>query len=96
MVAALGQGRGGHPAIGVLEDEDAQRQGGLQIVLADNLAERGAELLEAHHGFAAGAHGQELGAQPLARHKQEEGRGHQRPRRQHRGQVRRAQRRQHA
>ena len=56
-VAALGDGRGGGPALGVLEDEDAHRQGRLQIVLADDLAERVAELLEADHGLAAGAWG---------------------------------------
>ena len=54
-VAALRDGRGGGPALGVLEDEDAHRQGSLQVVFADNLAERVAELLEAHHGLARGA-----------------------------------------
>src|SRR6185436_13250671 len=42
------------PALGILEDENADWLWRLQIRLADNLSERMAELLKADHGFASG------------------------------------------
>ncbi len=54
-VAAFDDGSGRGEAAGVLKDDDADGLRGLQILLADELAEGVAELLEAHHSVAPGA-----------------------------------------
>ncbi len=54
-VAAFGQGRGRGPPLGIAENQDADGHRCFEIRLADHLAQRVAELLEPHHGFASGA-----------------------------------------
>jgi len=53
-VAAHGDGRGRRPALGVLEDENADGLRRFEVLFADESAEGVAELLETHHGFLAG------------------------------------------
>ena len=54
-VAAFGQGRGRGPALGIAENQDAHGHRCLEVRLADDLAQRVAELFEPHDGFASGA-----------------------------------------
>ena len=52
--AAHGERRGRGPALGILEDENADGLRRLEVVFADEGAEGVAEFLEADHGFLAG------------------------------------------
>lgn len=54
-VAAFGDRRGGRPTFGGFEDQDADRHGRGEIVFADNLAERMAELFQANDSVASHA-----------------------------------------